>query len=322
MVKMTTEIKKILIDCDPGTDDSMALMYAIKHPALDLKAVTAVSGNLTVDITCKNALSILEFMGVEDVPVAQGMMHPLVRNHPKDPYSHGTDGLGNHFFPEPKLRKSDLFAPDLIIETVLKYPHEISIAAIGPLTNIALAFQKKPEIVPLIKELYHLGGAFGFTEYAFINATGDNPISEWNIYVDPEAADIVYKSGVNLTAIGLDCAYHPNINLQEQHFQMLAASKAKEAKYMHEILEFVMGGSFDSSSGTMDPIAIAAIIDPSILTTEQIKVAIEKDSPLTRGMTVWDRRDHFRNEDLVTINAVSKIDAEKYLQSFIGTMSR
>ena len=117
-----SEKKKIILNCDPGTDDSLCIIMGLMHPEVELLAVCAESGNLTSDKTSKNALRIMELMGRSDIPVARGMLHPLVRPHPSDPYSHGQDGLGNHFFPEPKLQAVDKHAALVIIDEVLKHP--------------------------------------------------------------------------------------------------------------------------------------------------------------------------------------------------------
>jgi len=293
---------------------------AIKNPDVRIEAITAVSGNLIADAACKNALKILEFMGISDIPVSKGMNKPLVRNHPRDPYSHGDDGLGNHFFPEPVLKASEEFAPDTIIELVTRYPGEISIAALGPLTNIALALMKKPEIAAKIREIVLTGGAFGFNQNAYRNATGDNPASEWNIYVDPEAADIVFASDVDITAVGLDIAYNPYVNLISEDYETLRGYATKEAEFVLDIAEFCHERTFDSSSGLIDAVTMAGLIEPEIFTVQEISVGVECVSPLTRGQTVWDRRDHFRWDNLHKIKAVSDIDARRAVMTIVQAM--
>ena len=276
-------MKRIIINADPGIDDAIAIIMALKHPDIKVEAITAVSGNMTADVSCNNALKVLEFMGAGHIPVAEGMMHPLVRPFPKDPYSHGDDGLGNHFFPEPALTKADIFAPDMIIDLVNRYPGEITIAALGPLTNLALAIMKDPDITGKIKEVFCTGGAFGFNEYAYRNATGDNPASEWNIYVDPEAARLVFESDINLTAVGLDIAYHPDVNFLEEDYREMERIQTSEAKFVLDICNFCRERTFDSSSGVIDGITMAALIEPGILTVQNISVGVECTSPLTLG---------------------------------------
>lgn len=319
--------RKIILDCDPGTDDSICIMMALTHPDLELLAITAESGNLTADKTAQNALRILEYMDRTDIPVCQGMAHPLVREHPSDPYSHGADGLGNHFFPAPKTKVCEVFPANMIVDLVTKYPGEVSIVCTAPLTNLAMAMMMKPEIVPLIKEVYHIGGSYGISDYAFTNATGDNPMSEWNIYVDPEAAKIVYESGVNLTTIGLDVAFNPKmVNLDEETLTRLKAIDSRQSRYALEIIDYIdQNNTIEDQAlfinGPIDTTAMCCFIHPEIAVYKEINVAIDTGGPLTRGMTIWDRRDHFRWEHLHKIRTVEAIDHEKYQQVFIEAIS-
>src|SRR5579859_5669473 len=231
-------MRRIILDCDPGIDDAVGIILAVKSQVLKVEAITAVTGNLTADRTCINALKVLEMLGIDSIPVAQGMLKPLVRKYPKDPFFHGDDGLGNTGLPAPTLKRDPRFAPDLIVEMVNRFPGDISIVATGPLTNIAQALMKDPELARKVNELIIIGGAFGFNKYAYINATGDNPVSEWNIYVDPEAAQIVFHSGIRLTAVGLDVVTHPDINLQPQDIEKLEKGKTREAKFLVDLNRF------------------------------------------------------------------------------------
>ena len=317
------EKKKIILNCDPGTDDSLCIIMGLMHPDVELLAVCAESGNLTSDKSSRNALMIMELMGRSDVPVARGMLHPLVRSHPSDPYSHGKDGLGNHFFPEPKLKLSEKHAALTIIDEVLKYPGEVTILSTAPLTNVALAFMLKPEIIPMVKEVWHLGGSYGVTDYAFSNATGDNPMSEWNIFVDPEAAKIVYESGVNLISIGLDIAFNPNaVNISEETIEKLKRVGNRQAKYALEIIDYIDGNNSIQEqdifiNGPIDTTAMCCYINHDIMTDiREINVSIDCGGPLTCGMTIWDRRDHFRWEHLPKIKTVFAIDGALYQETF------
>ncbi len=158
---MSETKRKLIYDCDPGTDDSVCILMALTHPELDLLAVTTESGNFRADVSANHALKVLEFIGRTDIPVAQGVLHPIVRPYPSDPYSHGEDGLGNHFFPEPKTTVIPTPASQLIVDTVMQHPGEVAIVCTAPLTNLAVAILLKPDIVTLIKEVYHLGGSYG-----------------------------------------------------------------------------------------------------------------------------------------------------------------
>ncbi|WP_257208869.1 nucleoside hydrolase [Bacillus sp. AFS031507] len=264
-------MKKVLIDCDPGMDDSLAIILACKSDVLDVKAITTVSGNYHVDITSVNARKTLELLNRTDIPVAKGMAKPIVRDLPGDPFTHGEDGQADANLPEPAMDLVNQHAIDLIIETVKKYPNELYIAALAPLTNIAMAFLKSPEIIPMIKGIYAIAGAYGLNKYSTANATGDNPQSEWNVYVDPEAADIVFKSGVSLTAIGLDVATHFDVNFTQQHLQLLEETKMQETDFLLNMIGFVNKRGFESYCVLIDSMAIGALIDESIIKTMREK---------------------------------------------------
>lgn len=321
-----SERKKLILNCDPGTDDSLCIVMGLMSRDIELLAVTAESGNLTSDKTSMNALRIMELMGRSDVPVARGMLHPLVRKHPSDPYSHGADGLGNHFFPEPKLPLYDKHAALTIIEQVRKYPGEVTILCTSPMTNIALAFMLDPDIIPMVKEVYFLGGSYGITDFAFSNATGDNPMSEWNVYVDPEAANIVFSSGVKLTTIGLDVAFNPQwVNILPETLIKLEKVNSVSSRYALEIIDYVdKNNSLPDlfNNGPIDTVAMCSVICPDIIKTQEISVLIDtSDSQLTRGMTIWDRRNHFQWEDMDRIHTAYVIDAEKYNRVFFEAVT-
>ncbi|KMY50962.1 nucleoside hydrolase [Peribacillus loiseleuriae] len=308
-----TELKKVLIDCDPGMDDSLAIIVACKSEALDVKAITTVSGNYHVDVTQVNARKTLELLNRTDIPVARGMAKPIVRDLASDPFTHGEDGQADANLPDPTMELADQHAVDLIIDTVKKYPNELYIAALAPLTNIAMAFLKSPEIIPMIKGIYAIAGAFGLNKYSSANATGDNPQSEWNVYVDPEAADIVFKSGVPLTAIGLDVATHFDVNFSEQHLLTLESAKTKEADFLLNMINFVNNRGFESYCVLIDSMAIGAIIDESIIKTLKGKVGIETKGEITLGMTVLDTRHHHTWNDLPEVNIAYEANYEKFL---------
>lgn len=315
--------RKVILDCDPGTDDSVCIVMSLTQPDVELLAITTESGNLPAVKTCANARRILEYMERTDIPVAQGRPQPLLREYPKDPYSHGQDGLGNHFFPEPQMPVSDKHPWELIVELVKANPGEVTLVCTSCLTNIAIAFLSNPEIIPMIKELYHIGGSYGITEYAFRNATGDNPMSEWNIFVDPEAARIVYESGVNLISIGLDIAFDPNaVNISDETIEKLKTIGNRQAKYALEIIDYIDGNNSIQEedifiNGPIDTTAMCCFINPAIMTdVREISVTIDCGGPLTRGMTIWDRRDHFRWTDMPKVKTVFAIDSQLYQETF------
>lgn len=306
-------MKKVILDCDPGMDDSLAIILAAKSSALDLLAVTTVNGNYPVDVTCANARKVLELIGRTEIPVAKGQSQPLFRQAPSDPFTHGKDGQAETYLPGPVMSCDPRLAADLIIELVKKYPHEVSILSTAPMSNIALAIMKAPEIVPLIDEIIAISGMFGFNSYAFANATGDTPQSEWNVYVDPEAAKLVYESGVKLTAIGLDAATHFDTDFTKEDMDAFHRSDRKEAKFLADAIAFTTNRGFQPYCAVIDGVAVAYAIDSSVVETMKGHVGVETKDGLTLGMTVLDRRHHFVWENLPVVRVGYHTDSEKFL---------
>lgn len=310
-----------LIDCDPGIDDSVAILFALGSGVLDVKAVTTVSGNLTADICAQNACRILDLANRKDIPVAAGPLKPLVRPYPRDPFSHGSDGLGELDLPQPSRGPEDIFAPDLIIREADRHNGELALLALGPLTNIALALIKDPLLPRKIKRLVIIGGSYGFQSNGSTRATGDNPASEWNIYVDPEAAKLVFEAGFNLSAVGLDVATHPSVELSSEHRATLAAASNDQSRFLLGVVDFVERRGFRSYCGLIDSLAVATAIDDSVLTYETVAVGIETSSPLSLGQTIVDRRDHFRWSTLPSVEAASEVDAERFFALLIPAIA-
>lgn len=306
-------MKKIILDCDPGMDDSMAIVMAAKSPDLDLLAVTTVNGNYPVDVTARNARKMLELLGRSDIPVARGMAQPMVRPSPKDPFTHGKDGQAENFLPEPKFPLSPLHAVDLIISLVRENPGEVTILCTGPMSNLAMALVKEPAIKEQVAGVIAISGAFGLNRYAFANATGDTPQSEWNVYVDPEAAKLVYESGIPLVALGLDVATHFDVNFTKEDIDAFAASDRPEAAFLHKAIQFVNGRGFEAYCTIIDCMAVAYAIDPTLVEIIQARVGVETQSPLTLGMTVMDSRHHHVWEQLPLINIGAKADCARFL---------
>jgi purine nucleosidase/pyrimidine-specific ribonucleoside hydrolase len=314
-------MRKVIIDTDPGMDDAVAIMFALGCGRLDVMALTAVSGNLQADRTSANARKILSLVGAEGIPVARGQQTPLQRPYPKDPFSHGDDGLANLGLPDSPLPEDPRFAPDLIVDLAEAHAGELTILGLGPLTNIALAVQRDPGLPAKVEELIIIGGSYGFNPAGAQRATGDNPASEWNIYVDPEAAKIVFEAGFKLTAIGLDVATHPKIDLSAERRRALAQSAKPSAGFLGGVCAFVEARGFGAYCGLIDSLAVAAAIDPSLITKETLKVGVETRGELTLGETVVDRREHFRWEHLPSIDAASDIDAERFFDLLMAAIA-
>lgn len=306
-------MKKIILDCDPGMDDSMAIVMAVKAPELDVLAITTVNGNYPVDVTSENARKVLELLDKTSIPVARGMANPMIRKSPSDPFTHGKDGQAEMFLPQPQMELSRLDSVDLIIELVKANPGEITIIVTGPMSNVAMAMVKAPEIKEMIAGIVAISGSFGLNKYAFLNATGDTPQSEWNVYVDPEAAKIVYESGVKLVALGLDVATYFDVNFSDDDIAKLEGSSKKEAAFLVNAIRFVNKRGFDAYCTVIDCMAVAYAIDPSLVETMEAHVGVETKDGLTLGMTVIDRRHHFVWEHLPLIQVGCKADCSRFL---------
>jgi len=315
-----TAVVNVLIDCDPGMDDSLALILALKSPVLSVKAITTVAGNYPVDVTSCNALKTLELINRTEIPVAKGMSAPLVRELPKDPFTHGEDGQAESYLADPVTALQPVHAVDLIIETVKNHAGNIHILALGPLTNIAMAIRKAPEIIPMITKITAIAGSFGLNKYATANATGDSPQSEWNVYVDPEAADLVFKSGVAVQAIGLDVATHFDVNFTEEELDELRRSSKPEAAFLLNMIAFVTNRGFESYCVLIDSMAVAATINPSLIQSMRARVGVETKGELTLGMTVLDTRHHFSWSHLPEIEVAYQAEYRQFLRLVMDTV--
>lgn len=307
-------VKKIIIDCDPGMDDSMAIVMACKSKALKVMAVTTVNGNYPVEVTAGNALKVLELLGRTDIPVGRGMACPMVQPPPSDPFTHGADGQAENFLPDPVTPLSEKHGVDLIIDTVKASPGQVYIISTGPMTNLAMAIRKAPEIIQMIPGVYAISGAFGLNQYAYANATGDTPQSEWNVYVDPEAAKLVYSSGIKLVALGLDVATHYDVNLTEEDLEKLRNSKNREAGFLLNAIRFVNQRGFEAYCTVIDCMAVGYAIDPTLVETIKGRVGVETQGRITRGMTVLDSRHHHVWDELPLIEIGKTADYHRFLQ--------
>ncbi len=307
-------MKKILIDCDPGMDDSVAILAACKSQEVQLLAVTAVNGNYPVDVTAGNARKTLELAGRTDIPVGRGMSRPIARPSPKDPFTHGADGQAEANLPKPSMPLSEKHGVDLLIDTVKANAGDITLVMTGPMTNLAMALLKAPEIAPMINGIIAITGMFGLNEAAFKNATGDTPQSEWNVYVDPEAADTVYRAGIPLVALGLDVATHFDVNFTDADLARLAKSDKPEAAFLLNAIRFVNGRGFDAYCAVIDCMAVAVAIDPTLVECFAGRVGVETKNGLTLGMTVLDRRHHYAWDDLPLVNVAQKADCGRFLK--------
>ncbi|GGO46428.1 MULTISPECIES: uridine-preferring nucleoside hydrolase UriH [Streptomyces] len=277
--------RKIILDCDPGHDDAIAMLLAHGNPDVELVAVTTVVGNQTLEKVTRNALSVARIADITGVPFAAGCPRPLVRTVETAPEIHGESGIDGPVMPEPTLELDPRHAVDLIIDTVMAHePGEITLVPTAGLTNIALAVRKEPRIAERVREVVLMGGGYH---------TGNwSAVAEFNIKIDPEAAHIVFNAGWPVTMVGLDLT-HQALATPEV-VERIAKVGTKPAVFVNELLDF-FGAMYLKNQGfeappVHDPCAVAYVIDPSVMTVRKAPVDIELTGTLTLGMTVADFR--------------------------------
>ncbi|HVD49492.1 MAG TPA: nucleoside hydrolase [Gaiellaceae bacterium] len=297
----------ILLDCDPGHDDAIALLLALGSDELELRGVTVVAGNQTLEKTTANAIRVLELAGRGDVPVAVGSPRPLVREPFVAAYVHGETGLDGPDLPPPQAEPSDQHAVDFLAERL----EGATLVATGPLTNVALLLARYPEARP--ERIVLMGGAI-----AEGNVT---PAAEFNIWADPEAAARVFASGLDVTMVGLDVTHQALVTAA--HAEQLRGA-GRVGKVVAELLDFygvfhreVYG--FDGSP-VHDAVAVAHVIDPTLLELQHLNVRVDCESELCRGRTVVDV---WRRSGLEpTANVAVGIDSERFLTLLLDRLSR
>ena len=317
--------KKIILDTDPGSDDAMAMMLALNSPELDVRAVTVVPGNVTAKQGLENALRMISLANRCDIPVAAGAQHPLFQKLITAEFWHGKNGLANVELPPSRCKVDGRWGPDLIIEMVHAAPHEITLVPVGPLTNIALAVEKDPSIVPLVKEVILMGGSIG--------GGNSTAAAEANIYNDPEAAQIVFQAGWPLTMVGLDVG--DKTLLSQKYLAQLAETHGPVNDFIYQVAHYLvdLSAQFGSSGTPMyDPLAVGVAIDATLVKAPAMHVDVETRGEFTRGETVANRRnevernvlhgDRYWVEGLDKVEPNAKVcidvDADRFLQLFVS----
>ena len=317
--------RRVIIDTDPGIDDAMAILLALNSPELKVEAFTVVPGNVEAWQGLDNALRIVSLAGRCNLPVAGGAQHPLNQKLITAQYWHGKNGLAGVELPASKCKPDPRFGPDLIIEMVHKYPHEITLIPVGPLTNIALAVSKDPSIVPLVKDIVIMGGS--------ISGGNVNGAAEANIYGDPEAASIVFNAGWIVSMIGSDVG--ERTLMTRTQMAQLQAAHGPESDFVFKLADFYLTRSEKSGysgAAMYDPLAVATVIDPTLVTLKQMHVDVETKGEFTRGETVANRMgsnennvlhgDHYEIDGVIELKPNARVclasDADRFLQLFIG----
>ncbi|WP_417724938.1 nucleoside hydrolase [Salipiger sp.] len=277
--------RRIIIDTDPGQDDAVAILLALSSPQdVEVLGITAVAGNVPLALTARNARIICELAGKPETPVFAGCDAPLGRPLVTAEHVHGKTGLDGPVLPEPTMPLQDRHAVDFLIDTLRSEPEgSVTLCPLGPLTNIATAFLRAPDIVSRVEGIVLMGGAY----FEVGNIT---PTAEFNIYVDPEAADIVFRSGVPLTVMPLDVTHKALVTKERNDaFRAIGTPVGEAVAQMTEFFERFDKEKYGSLGAPLhDPCVTAWLLKPELFTGRHINVEIETKSPLTLGMTVAD----------------------------------
>lgn len=301
--------RRFIIDTDPGTDDAVALIMALTHPHITVEAITVVAGNVGLDKTVQNALYIVEICGKAGiVPVYAGADKPLAApDQHAAAYVHGRDGLGDIGLPLTGRTPNNGHAADAIIQTVRAHPDEITLVTLGPLTNIALALQQDPGIVRLIPRVVVMGGA--------PDGVGNTTMTaEYNIYADPEAADIVFRSGLPIELVGWDVSTRYGLLTVDDSAEIRAIGTPLAhlaIDIQKPVVAYWLRDYGYPAACLPDPLAMAVALSPTLAKSEPMQVEVELDGTLTRGMTVFERRQH---KAIPNMRIVTSVDRAWFIQ--------
>ncbi|SMD06993.1 purine nucleosidase [Fulvimarina manganoxydans] len=277
--------QKVIFDTDPGQDDAVAILTALASPdEIELLGIVTVAGNIPLDLTTRNALKLVELAGRPEVPVYPGCTKPFGRSLVTAEHVHGESGLDGPDLPEPVTKPKETHGVDFLIETVRAHePGAIRLLCLGPLTNVALAFAKAPDIAKRLKDIVLMGG--GYFEGGNIT-----PTAEFNIYVDPEAASAVFRSGAAITVLPLDVTHFMRSTKERiEAFRALGNRSGEAVAAMLSFSERFDVEKYNWEGAPLhDPCVTAFVLKPELFKTRHVNVEIETGSPLTRGMTVVD----------------------------------
>jgi inosine-uridine nucleoside N-ribohydrolase len=303
---------RVILDCDPGHDDAIALLLALASPEVELLGVTTVSGNQTLEKTTANAIRVLDHLGRDDVPVTAGAPRPLVRERRVAAEVHGETGLDGPDLPPPARRPEPEHAIDWIAKTLTAAAGPVTLVATGPLTNVALLLARYPEVESKLERIVLMGGAIGEG-----NVT---PAAEFNIWVDPEAAQRVFSSGLDVTMVGLDVTHRAL--MRQQHVDRLAAA-GRAGRLVADLHGFFARFHRDrygwDGAPVHDPLALAHVIDPTLLETKHCGVLVDTGPEPSRGRThvdLWGRAGWEPN-----CHVAVEVDATRFLELLVARIA-
>lgn len=321
---MTGQPIPVIIDCDTGVDDALALLFAVRHPAIDLRAVTCVAGNTDVDGVVRNTLTVLEQAGASDIPVGRGAERPLLEPARSARHVHGADGMGDLGLPAPTRAPADLDAVSLLRREILASPRPVTLVPTAPLTNIALLLRTHPEVTRNIERIVFMGGAV-----ATGNATA---VAEFNVWHDPEAAAVLLTADVPITMYGLDVFTRVVVPGADVH--RLRASSEPGTRLAGELLAHRPAHpgeapEAEEAGGLGDAGAVCTVVDPAGVTTRLLPVEVSLAPGPTRGQTVVDRRprpgeaeihEGVRQQPLVDV--ALDVDVDRFVKLYLDTVER
>lgn len=308
-------MKPIILDVDTGIDDAMAIAYAAHSPELRILGLTTLFGNIPVEDATRNSLYLLEQLGREDIPVYAGADKPLFRQDKKEyaRHVHGEDGIGGIAGDiSPKGKAGSLTAAQFMVEQVRSMPGQVTIIAVGPMTNLALAVMMDPEFAKLVGEVVIMGGA--------VTVPGNvTPHAEANIHSDPEAAEFVFRAGLPLTMVGLDVTM--KTLLPRKRLQEWRDKDSKLAQFLADATDFYMNAYETWNPGIggcalHDPLAVGVAIDSTFCRTEAMHVQVDVEGLLSTGRTIGDLRS-FASKP-ANMNVCLEVDAERFLEHFMS----
>jgi inosine-uridine nucleoside N-ribohydrolase len=317
--------RHVIIDTDPGVDDALALILALQSPELCVDAITTVSGNVDVELATQNTLTVLGLFPPERrPPVARGADRPLVRSLDTAAPVHGDDGLGGvsrlrtaagqPCYPGASAAHTSADAVDCLLDLIRRSPGELTLVALGPLTNLALAWRRDAHTFRQLAEVVIMGGA--------VTVPGNvTPVAEFNIYVDPEAAQVVFASGLPITLIGLDVTERVRLT-GEMMDQYIRPASSPLSQFVMDCtahtIEFSTRVKRPPGMAMHDPLAVGALIDPTIVHTAPLSVQVETKGELTTGMLVADRRSlHSDLKAPANVHVALEVDAARFLEMFL-----
>ena len=300
----------VALDVDPGIDDALALILAVRSPEVQLELVTTVAGNGPLYMTTRNALRVLGVLSQDHIPVHPGASTPLERQFHGALDYHGHDALAGLTLPEAAAEPRPQPAPEALYAFAAKAPGERVLVATGPLTNVALAFQQYPDMPKMLRELVIMGGAFGLTRYGTGNTT---PYAEFNIWQDPEAAAIVFDSGANISAVGLDVTNDPTSGFDRADLARLRAVDTPAARLAAGITEFAL--QHHDVCALHDPLALAVVLDRSLFQFESGRVSVDTAPDEMYGRTLLYRETELSDP---TAEVAAVADGHRFRELFLS----